>query len=81
MLLELKRVMLAPSKQPKIVLAEAEDGAGFAVTVIPPPVGQGHNKCFASYLQARAYARLLRFGHGWLLVDRCDARTKKAANG
>ena len=26
---------------------------------------------------ARAYARLLRFGHGWLLVDRCDVRTRK----
>ncbi len=71
--------MLAPPKPPKILLAEADDGPGYCVTILPPQQ-VGHNRCFPDYLNARAYARLLRFGHGWQLVDRCDARTK-AANG
>lgn len=66
--------MLAPA--PSILLAEAEDGPGVCVTLVPPPTGPGHDKCFNSYLHARAYARLLRFGQGWLLVDRCDERNK-----
>jgi hypothetical protein len=71
--------MLAPPPQPRVLLAEADEGPGYCVTVIPPPAGPGHDKCFTSYLHARAYARLLRFGHGWLVVDRVDAETRKAA--
>lgn len=69
--------MLAPP-QPSILLAEAEDGPGFNVSVLPPPVGVGHDRQFDCYLRARAYARLLRFGNGWKLVDRCD---RKVARG
>lgn len=70
--------MLAPPVPPKILLAEGENGDGFCVTVSPPqPVG--HDQCFADYLRARAYARLLRFGHGWLLVDRVEERTRRKA--
>jgi hypothetical protein len=29
-------IMLAPPKQPKILLAEAEDGSGYCVTISPP---------------------------------------------
>ncbi|WP_324808746.1 hypothetical protein SH584_04055 [Sphingomonas sp. LY29] len=65
---------------PKVLLAEAEDGMGYAVTVLPAQ-DVGHDRQFTNYLQARTYARLLRFGHGWQLVDRCDERTRKAANG
>ena len=72
--------MLLPSPQPSVLLAEAEDGPGFCVTVCPPPVGPGHDRCFDQYLAARAYARLLRFGNGWELVDRVDATTKKRAD-
>ena len=72
--------MLAPPTPPQILLAENEDGDGFCVTVLPPqPVG--HDRCFVAYLDARAYARLLRFGHGWLVVDRCDVATRKLAGG
>lgn len=73
------RLMLAPPPQPSILLAEGEDGEGYCVTVLPPPTGPGHDRCFPDYLNARAYARLLRFGHGWTLIDRCDQR--KAARG
>ena len=71
--------MLAPPPQPKVLLAEAEDGPGFCVSVIPPPTGPGHDRCFDDYLNARAYARLLRFGHNWKLVDRVDERTRRKA--
>ena len=71
--------MLAPPPQPKILLAEGEDGEGFCVTVIPPPAGVGHDRCFAEYLGARAYARLLRFGSAWELVDRVDPATRRRA--
>lgn len=67
--------MTAP---PKVLLAEAEDGDGFCVTVLPPQE-VGHDRCFEDYLFARAYARLLRFGHGWELVDRVDERTRRRA--
>ena len=73
--------MLAPPPpHPKVLLAESEDGPGYSVTVLPPQA-IGHDRCFDDYLNARAYARLLRFGHGWQLVDRCDERVKKAVNG
>lgn len=71
--------MLKLPDQPRILLAEAEDGPAYCVTVCPPPVGPGHDRCFDQYLAARAYARLLRFGNGWELVDRVDARTKQRA--
>lgn len=71
--------MLAPPPQPKILLAEGQDSEGFCVTVVPPPAGPGHDRCFPDYLAARAYGRLLRFGHGWHLVDRVDDRVKRAA--
>ena len=64
-----------------VLLAEAVDGEGYSVTVIPTPDGPGHDRDFADYLAARTYARLLRFGHGWPLVDRVDERTRRAANG
>lgn len=70
--------MLAPPPQPKVLLAEADDGPGYCVTVLPAQE-IGHDRCFPDYLSARAYARLLRFGHGWLLVDRVDERTRRAA--
>lgn len=70
--------MLAPPTPPQILLAENDNGEGFCVTVLPPqPVG--HDRCFAAYLDARAYARLLKFGHGWAIVDRVDAGTKASA--
>ena len=65
--------------EPTILLVEADDGPGFTVSVLPPPTGPGHDRHFDDYLYARAYARLLRFGNGWKLVDRCDQR--KAARG
>jgi hypothetical protein len=71
--------MLAPPVPPKILLAEADEGDGYCVTILPPPTGPGHDRCFDHYLAARAYARLLRFGHGWLLVDRVDERTRRKA--
>lgn len=71
--------MLAPPKQPSILLAEAEDGPGYCVTVIPPPTGVGHDQCFPGYISARTYARSLRWSHGWKLVDRVDAKAKRAA--
>jgi hypothetical protein len=71
--------MLAPPPQPSVLLAERDDGSGFCVEVIPPPAGPGHDRCFDSYLHARAYARLLRLGHGWVIVDRVDPKTRKAA--
>jgi hypothetical protein len=71
--------MLAPFPQPSILLAESEDGDGVAVTVLPPPVGPGHDRCFSDYLSARAYARLLRIEFGWRLVDRTDNQTRLRA--
>lgn len=72
--------MLAPPRQPDILLAEADDGPGFCVTVVPPPTGPGHDRCFAGYIEARTYARSLRWaGIGQKLIDRVDARTRKAA--
>jgi hypothetical protein len=71
--------MLAPPRQPDILLAESEDGYGFAVTVVPPPTGPGHDRDFSGYIDARTYARGLRWANGWKLVDRVDARTRKAA--
>ena len=71
--------MLKLPEPPKILLAEAEEGEGFCVTVCPPPAGPGHDRCFAGYLNARAYARLLRWANAWELVDRVDAATKKRA--
>jgi hypothetical protein len=63
---------------PKILLAEAEEGEGFCVTVIPPqPIG--HDQCFDDYLRARAYARVLRLGNGWELFDRVDDKTRRSA--
>jgi len=70
--------MLAPPRQPDILLAEAEGEPGFCVTVAPPD-GPGHDQCFAGYIEARTYARRLRFANGWKLVDRVNARTRKAA--
>ena len=69
---------MMPPPLPKVLLAEADDGDGFCVTVSPPQE-VGHDRCFDDYLNARAYARLLRFGHGWLLVDRVDERTRRKA--
>jgi len=71
--------MLAPPRQPDILLAEADGEPGFCVTVVPPPAGPGHDQCFVTYIEARTYARRLRFANGWRLVDRVDARTRKAA--
>lgn len=71
--------MLAPPPQPKILLAENEEGDGFCVTVCPPPAGPGHDQCFPDYISARTYARLLRFGHSWELVDRVDPKVRAAA--
>lgn len=71
-------MMLAPPPQASILLAECDGEPGYCVTVLPPPTGPGHDRCFADYLDARAYARLLRFGNGWKLVDRCD---RKVARG
>lgn len=71
--------MLAPPREPQILLAEHQEGEGFCVEVIPPPAGPGHDRCFPDYLSARAYARLLRLGHGWHIVDRCDPKVRKAA--
>jgi hypothetical protein len=71
--------MLARPPEPAVLLAEHEDGDGFCVSVVPPPAGVGHDRCFGSYLDARAYARLLRFGNGWEIVDRVDPKTRKAA--
>jgi len=70
--------MLAPPQQPSILLAEGEDGEGYCVTVLPPPTGPGHDRCFTDYLAARASARLIRMEFGWQLVDRCD---RKAGRG
>jgi hypothetical protein len=72
--------MLRLPPQPSVVLAEIAEGDGFCVEVIPPPAGPGHDRCFSSYLDARAYARLLRFGNGWEIVDRVDPKTRKAAD-
>jgi hypothetical protein len=66
-------------QNPKILLAENVEGDGFCVSLLPPPVGPGHDRCFANYLGARAYARLLKFGNGWELIDRVDTKTRKAA--
>lgn len=71
--------MLAPPPQPSILLAEAEDGPGIVVTIVPPPHGVGHDRTFDSYLAGRAYARLLWMEFGWRLVDRCDNKTKLMA--
>ena len=71
--------MLAPPKEPAVLLAEHEDGDGYCVSVVPPPAGVGHDRCFDSYLDARAYGRLLRLGHGWELVDRVDPHLRNAA--
>ncbi|HXH53541.1 MAG TPA: hypothetical protein VNH53_08965 [Sphingomicrobium sp.] len=71
--------MLAPPPQPQVLLAEAEEGDGFAVTVCPPPAGPGHDRCFPDYIAARTYARRLRWANGWALVDRVDPRTKRKA--
>ena len=68
--------MLARLSEPSILLAEAEDGPGIAVTIVPPPKEVGHDRVFAGYLGARAYARLLWMQFGWRIVDRCDAKTK-----
>ena len=70
--------MLAPAQPPQVLLAEADDGHGYCV-IVSPPQEVGHDRCFDNYLRARAYARLLRFGHGWLLVDRVDERTRRKA--
>jgi hypothetical protein len=71
--------MLAPPPQPQVLLAEGDDGEGYCVTVCPPPTGPGHDQCFRDYISARTHARLLRWRHGWKLVDRVDARVRKAA--
>lgn len=63
---------------PQVLLAEAEDGPGFSVTVCPP-ADIGHDAVFPDYITARTYARRLRWAHGWELVDRVDTRTRKAA--
>lgn len=71
--------MLAPPPQPSILLAEGEDGQGYCVTVLPPPKGPGHDRCFNGYIAARTYARMLRWSNGWQLVDRVDPKTKRVA--
>ena len=65
------------SAVPQVLLAEAEDG-GFAVIVCPTQ-DIGHDQVFATYIGARTHARRLRFAFGWKLVDRVDAKTRRAA--
>ena len=72
---------MTDARQTSVLLTEAVDGEGYSVTVNPTPEGPGHDRDFSDYLAARTYARLLRFGHGWALVDRCDVRTRSATNG
>jgi hypothetical protein len=70
--------MLAPSKQPQVLLAENEEGDDFCVSVLPPPANVGHDQCFPDYISARTYARHLRFANGWHLIDRVDPHTRRA---
>lgn len=71
---------LAPFELTQILFSEAEDRPGFCVTVLPPQE-VGRDRCFDNCLFARGYARLLKFGLGWLLVDHVGQRIKKATNG
>ena len=72
-------LMLARPSKPSILLAEAEIGSGIAVKILPSPMEVGHDRVFAGYLNAHAYARLLWMHFGWRTVDRCDNKTKPAA--
>ena len=54
----------------------AEEGELLCVSVRQPPIGVGHDHCFSATLEARTYGRLLRFSHGWKLVEPLDARPK-----
>ena len=42
---------------------------GFAVEVLPPPAGVGHDAEFNCLTPAREYANRLHLAHGWQLID------------
>lgn len=54
-------------------------GDNFFVAVRPCPDDQSSMTSFQSYIEARTYARSLRFSRNWKLVDEVDAATRKAA--
>lgn len=69
--------MLKPPRQPKILLAEAEDGPGHCVSICPPPAGRAHDYCFRSYGSDREYAAPLEREFAWLVIDRVDREVER----
>lgn len=55
-----------------ILLRPDPETGAFAVEVLPPFEGIGHDRTFPVYRQARGYAGGLRMCLGLPVVDRCE---------
>ena len=65
-------ISTAPAVERQILLRPDVETGGFAVEVLPPFDGIGHDQCHLTYKAARSYAGGLRMVLGLELVDRCD---------
>lgn len=65
------------SPQPTITLAQAGDR--FVVAIRPCPDDRPSLSDFPNYIEARTYARSVRWETGWPLVDEVPAAIRKAA--